>query len=271
MICYPNAKINIGLKIMGKRPDGFHDIESVFYPIPLFDVMEIKEADNFGIESLGQMKSRDFENNLIYKTWLSIKTEYDLPAFKIKLLKNIPAGAGLGGGSSDASFFLKTINENYKLGLSNEKLKEIILKIGSDCPFFIDNKAALVSGRGEILKQLDFKLPSKHISIVKPGFSISTARAFSILKPQKNPGNFESLINRPVNDWKDLIFNDFESLDLKEMQKVVKIKNTLYDVGADFVLMSGSGSAVFALSDNKLKINNLKKDNFVRQLAIIDN
>lgn len=271
MICFPNAKINLGLNIIEKRVDGFHNIETVMLPIPLFDVLEFHEAKETTVETFNADSSILTEENSVFKTWKKLKTKFDIPAFKVKLLKNIPIASGLGGGSSDAAFFLKEINYNYKLGMSENEMESFIEDIGSDCPFFIKNKTALAKKKGEALSEIHLDLKGKQLSLVKPNISIATKNAYSLSKPKISELNIAKIVNgEPLSKWKHLLKNDFESAIGTLFPKLESLKQSLYNLGAEYVSLSGSGPTIFAISNHKLKLSNikLKEDGFIWQCTL---
>jgi 4-diphosphocytidyl-2-C-methyl-D-erythritol kinase len=254
MIVFPDAKINIGLYVTNKRSDGFHNIESVFYPVPFQDVLEILPAEKFSFHGHGIPLDGKHEDNLCVKAYQLLKQEYQLPEVEMHLLKNIPAGAGLGGGSSDASFTLKLLNEQFKLEIDNENLKEYAAILGSDCPFFIDNRPAYVSGRGEVLESVNLNLKGYHITIVHPGIHISTNEAFAHVKPSIADISVKEIINKPLEEWKDLLRNDFEVYAFNKYPVLAEIKKELYNAGALYAAMSGSGSAVYGIGRKPIEI-----------------
>ena len=257
MILYPNAKINIGLNITEKRTDGFHNIESVFYPVyKLTDKLIIEESKNFELLNSGIDLNLDYKQNLIYKTFSVIKKRYNIPNLKINLQKNIPTGAGLGGGSADASFFLKFLNKNYNLKLTNEELENIADDICSDCPFFIKNTVKYVYEKGNKFKDIDLDLSNYFLVIIKPDIFISTAEAYSKIKPKRPKDNLLNLLQKPIEEWKNYIFNSFEDEIFKQYPMLNKIKTDLYSKGAVYAAMSGSGSSIFAIFNKKISINN---------------
>jgi len=258
MIIYPNAKINIGLNIVNRRQDGFHDIETIFYPVELFDSLEFN-VNNFSADNLelfGIEIPQDGKKNLVLKALDILRQDYKIPFLDIKLTKNIPLGAGLGGGSSDAAFFLKALNENFKLGISEELLKQKAAVLGSDCAFFLDNFPSLALGRGEVLTPLK-KIDSKFsIVIIKPKFEISTAFAYSKVKPQKPLTDLKSDFLKPVQEWKTLIKNDFEEFLFPFYPELKKLKQKLYASGAVYASLTGSGSALFGIFDKQPVFDN---------------
>lgn len=268
MICFPNAKINLGLNIIEKRNDGFHNIETVIIPIPLFDVLEIRESNTFAIEVFGETENIHRQENTIYRTWKKLKENYPIPSFKIKLLKNIPIGAGLGGGSSNASFFLKEINTNYNLGLSDKDMEVFISEIGSDCPVFIRNKPVIVSSKGDVLTNIEINLKGKYLSLIKPINSINTKQAYELSKPKIPQTSLKEIISRDISSWRNSLKNDFEEVIEPLFPELNKIKNSIYELGADYVSLSGSGSAIYAISSSPLDLSDYKNFEFSWQRLI---
>ena len=247
MIFYPNAKINIGLNIISKRIDGYHNLNSIFYPIfDVYDILEVVKSKKFEFTTSGIGIDCVPEKNLCYKVYTYFKEKYDIPNIKIHLHKNIPIRSGLGGGSSDATFTIKAINNLFELGLERNMLESISAKIGSDCPFFISNKPKYVAGTGEILSDIDLNLSDYDIQIYMPKIKISTRDAFDkILPNHNNDGKILKNIAKPIHLWKNHIHNDFEALHSSK-SKIIKIKQTAYDNGAIYASMTGTGSAVYA-------------------------
>ncbi|RYD70945.1 MAG: 4-(cytidine 5'-diphospho)-2-C-methyl-D-erythritol kinase [Sphingobacteriales bacterium] len=263
MICFPNVKINIGLYITGKRNDGFHNLESIFCPVPFCDVLEIIPAKKFTFQTEGIAATENPEDNLCVKAYRMLQQDFDLEPVEIFLLKNIPTGAGLGGGSSDASFTLKLLNTLFKLNLSDGKLIEYAAKLGSDCPFFIINKPAYVFGRGELQEQTDLDLSGKYITIIHPGIHISTKDAFANITPQQANIRTYRIPDIPLTAWKNMLRNDFEPFAFKSYPILQDIKNSLYLAGAEYVSMSGSGSAIYAISEKYFDVPQEWKMNYV--------
>jgi len=261
MVSFPNSKINLGLYITGKRPDDYHNLETVFYPIALKDVLEIivsNETQQVIFSSSGLTVNGDISDNLCIKAYQLLKKDFPfLPHIKMHLHKVIPMGGGMGGGSSDAAFTLLMLNEKFELGISQQKLLEYALTLGSDCPFFIINKPCLAKGRGEQLTEIPLSLTAFHILIVNPGIHVNTAMAFRELKIHSNATNLETKILQPVKDWKNSIHNDFEFNVGHEYPEILVIKQTLYESGAIYSAMSGSGSTVFGIFENKFNIENI--------------
>ncbi|WP_423129281.1 4-(cytidine 5'-diphospho)-2-C-methyl-D-erythritol kinase [Gaoshiqia sp. Z1-71] len=247
MITYPIAKINIGLQITEKRPDGFHNLETIFYPVQMQDALEVVPADDFKLEMSGLELQGDPMENLVVKAYNLLKTDYPIPAVHIHLHKNIPTGAGLGGGSSDAASMLVLLNKLFNLEIPDEKLMNYALQLGSDCPFFIHGKPVYATGRGEIMNDIRIMLREYYLIIVKPPIHISTAEAYQNIVPQRPRLSLKGLIGFSVNKWKGNILNQFERYVFQLHPEVGQIKQKLYDQGAAFALMSGSGSAVYGL------------------------
>lgn len=251
MVRFPNCKINIGLNILGKRTDGYHDLETVFVPVPFTDILEIipnnkENANSFTIT--GHSLPGGAEDNLCIKAYALLKKRVpSLPPVKMHLHKIIPSGAGLGGGSSNAAFTLKILNTVFECGLMEKDLLQMALQLGSDCPFFIINKPRFARGRGERLKEIDLDLSAYRFAIVNPGIHISTAAMFSRITPAIPANPLNDLIKQPVENWKKVIKNDFEH-PVFEMYPVIKeIKEALYKAGAVYVSLSGSGSSVYGI------------------------
>lgn len=251
MLIKSNAKINLGLCITDKRTDGFHDIESIFLPIPWFDKIEIKQTAKTSFSSNGIEISGSLEDNLCMKAYYLLKKDYQLPELSIHLEKNIPIGAGLGGGSSDAAFVLKGLNQMFDLQIETQKLERYSDQLGSDCSFFIQNKPAFVSGKGEKIEVLEgFKL-STHCLIVYPNIHISTKEAYSLIKPKPTSSSLKELIKKPKEEWTNLIKNDFEDHLNHKYSALQELRLALENMGAYFVSMSGSGSTFFAFFDRE--------------------
>lgn len=253
MLVFPNAKINLGLFITEKRTDGFHNLESLFLPIPLCDMLEVTAStEETSLVCTGESNDIPTEKNIVYKAWKLLHEECGIGHVKIHLHKIIPSGAGMGGGSSDGTFMLKALNELFQLNLSIHRLEELSAHLGSDCPFFVQNKAALISGRGEVVNPVDFSLEGRFLVVVNPGIHISTAQAFQGIQPK--PSNF---------DWKKLIENqelnndlknDFETQVFKLFPEIEKIKKSLQQAGAIYASMSGTGSTVYGIFSEKPKL-----------------
>jgi 4-diphosphocytidyl-2-C-methyl-D-erythritol kinase len=253
MIVFPNAKINLGLQVVSRRGDGFHDIATVFYPVTWCDALEIIIAENrqpFSLTQSGILISSDIESNIVYKAWQAVSKIKRLPSLQVHLHKHIPMGAGLGGGSSDAAAFITAVNKLLHLGITNEEQMQIASSLGSDCAFFIHNKPVLASGRGDQFKSVTIDLSSYFILLVYPGIHSSTADAYRLVKPARPEKDPEHVLRLPINEWKNNLVNDFESSIFNKFPQVKELKQLLYDSGALYASMSGSGSAVFGLFDS---------------------
>lgn len=247
MITYPIAKVNLGLLVTEKRADGFHNIESVFYPVPIQDALEVVESSEFKIDITGIDLDENAEDNLVVKAYLLLKEKYKLPPVHIHLHKNIPIGAGLGGGSADASYMLKLLNEMFQLDISEEQLMMYALQLGSDCPFFINPRPVFVRKRGELIEDFSLNLSGKYLVIVKPPVPISTAEAYKQINPSKSRISLKALLHFPISKWRGNVQNQFESYAFSAYPEICEIKQKLYDLDAIFALMSGSGSAVYGI------------------------
>jgi 4-diphosphocytidyl-2-C-methyl-D-erythritol kinase len=266
MISFPNCKINLGLNIISKRTDGYHDLETVFYPLPLQDVVEVVqnhtncaisgiESNELNIEfsSSGLTIDGNGNNNLCVKAYHLLKKDFSsLPSVKIHLHKNIPMGAGLGGGSADGAFTLKILNDKFQLQLTQEQLINYALQLGSDCPFFIYNHPCFAISRGEIMEPVSVDLSNYHFVIINPKIHISTAWAFSQITPARPSACIKDIIRLSVNEWKNILLNDFEKPVMQQYPAIQKIKTDLYNAGATYVSMSGSGSTVYAIFEKNI-------------------
>jgi len=250
MIIYSNSKINIGLNIVGKRPDGYHDLNTIFYPIPLSDIIEIIESSVFKFKKYGINSYSTINNNLCVKAYKMLKKDFKLPNVEIYLYKSIPAQAGLGGGSSNATFTLSLLNKIFGLELTSEMLHNYALKLGSDCPFFIKNVPIYAEGRGELFTTIDLSLKGKTIILVKPLYGISTKIAFEGVKFSEPKISLKDIYSIPLSEWKNYIKNDFEKNIFAYKPEMKKIKDKLYYAGAVYASMSGSGSAIYGLFEN---------------------
>ena len=246
MILFPNAKINIGLEILRKRPDSYHDLETVFYPIQLSDVLEINKSHEFGFSTSG-IPVGNSSDNLVVKAYNLLQSEFNLPAVNIHLLKIIPMGAGLGGGSSDAAFTLIGLNELFELKLSKENLITYASKLGSDCPFFIINRPSFAEGRGEILSECDVNLSGYKLVLIKPECSVPTAVAYSKVTPVLPSVSLPQLVGKAIDEWSGKVVNRFEESVFPSYPQIKEIKEMLYSKGAVYASMSGSGSSVFGI------------------------
>ena len=264
MIVFPKAKINLGLRITAKRPDGYHDIETLFYPVMLSDALEfVVSSESLKKDNLivtGINTGSDPDDNLVLKTVRKLREKYIFPRLKIHLHKVIPVGAGLGGGSSDAAYLLKAVNRYFRLNINENILKAIALDLGSDCPFFIDSIPAFASGRGEALKPINPVLTGYYFLLLNPGIWINTKEAYQNCRPEQPSTSLIQLIDRPITEWKELMINDFEDYVFKKYPLIGEIKNKLYSSGALFSSMSGSGSSVYGIFPEKSSVPDTLKD-----------
>ena len=257
MITFPNAKINIGLNIVEKRSDGFHNIESVFYPVGLSDALEVientdKTTERIVFSSSGIEIPGDSSNNLCCHAFHLIAKDYSLPNVKIHLHKHIPIGAGLGGGSADAAFFIRLLNEKFELGLAWGEMHHYAKQLGSDCSFFVSNKTAFVEGRGDIFESIKLDLSNYNIVLIYPNIHVNTAKAYSGVHPKKSIRSLENdILNLPMELWKNYIQNDFEDSMFFQFPELKKIKEALYSNGAIYASMSGSGSTLYGIFKNE--------------------
>ena len=268
MVTFPNCKINLGLNIVNKRDDGYHDIETVFFPIPLKDSLEVIEKEKFEFSASGSSIEGETEKNLCIKAYHLLKKDIPhLPVVQMHLHKAIPMGAGLGGGSADGAFTLKLLNKKFELRLSEEQLINYSLQLGSDCPFFISNRPCFATGRGEKLEPIELDLSEYKIVIVHPAIHISTALAFATIKPLKPGKSIKQIVQQPVSTWKDEIKNDFEEPVFAKYPEIKKIKDAMYNAGAIYASMSGSGSAVYSIFKKEKAISlSFSKNYFVKTL-----
>ena len=251
MLLLPNCKINLGLQVVRKRPDGYHDLQTVFYPIPLRDNLELRELRNsdapYALQLAGQAIEGNPDDNLIIKVYRQLKEEFDLPALDIYLYKHIPLGAGLGGGSSDAAFMMKGLNEVFELGLSDDEMERRLAGLGADCAFFVQNVPAYATGIGDELTPIPLSLKGMYIVLVKPDVFVSTREAYAGVTPKEPEHDLLKALRRPVTEWRDRVVNDFEPAVFAAHPELAAVKQTLYDMGADYAAMSGSGSTLFGL------------------------
>ena len=271
MLTFPNAKINLGLNITEKRPDGYHNLETVFYPIPVEDALEITPLENATgkgectLKLSGRNIEGNPEDNLVVRAYRMLEHDFDLPSVEINLLKHIPSGAGLGGGSSDAAFMLKMLNEEFQLGLPEEKLENYASRLGADCAFFIRNRPTYAEGIGNQFSPIALSLKGYHLLLVKPDIFVSTREAFSRITPRPPRISIKEIIDLPVEEWRGKLVNDFEESVFPQFPKIEEIKNTLYQLGATYASMSGSGASVFGLFKEDVQGYEFGEDAFVHK------
>lgn len=251
MITFPNAKINIGLQVTERRPDGYHNLDTVFYPIPINDALEVIVAEGVDYDCRLHISGIDIEgdtdNNLVVRAYRMLATDYTLPSIDIYLHKHIPTGAGLGGGSADAGYMLCLLNEMFELDISTEQLEKYATRLGADCPFFITGTPVYATGIGNEFHSIDLNLAGWYLVVVKPDVFVSTKEAYSMVHPEKPAVTLDKKIIRPISEWKDTISNDFEKGIFALHPELESIKAKLYELGAAYAAMSGSGSALFGL------------------------
>lgn len=294
MICYPNAKINLGLNVTERRPDGYHNLETIFYPIPLCDILKVEtvtditktddetffpdscititqESDDYTLRTGGIDINCPAEKNLIIKTLRLLKQEFDFPYLRISMLKRIPSGAGLGGGSSDAAFMMTTLNKMFNLRLSDDEMELRLATLGADCAFFVRNRPVFATGIGNIFKPCELSLKGWTLVLVKPNVFVSTKEAYAGITPHAPNQCVTDIVTRPIEEWKDLLVNDFEDGIFQLHPTIADIKTTLYRLGATYASMSGSGSSVFGLFKqplNENRLNELFAQHFHQQFTL---
>ena len=264
MIVFPNAKINIGLNITARRPDGYHDLETVFYPIKINDALEVIEADVLSFDYSGLEIPGNADDNLCIKGYHLLKKDFkDLPPVKIHLHKNIPIGAGLGGGSSDAAFFIKLMNEKFGLGLQADEMMDYARVLGADCAFFIDNKPVYAFEKGDEFEAIKLDLSAYQIVLVMPDTHVSTTEAYRGVKPTPTKESLYDLVKTPLADWRRHIKNDFEVHIFKDHPVIRGVKAELYEHGAIYASMSGSGASVFGIFESMPDLTTMEETNQV--------
>jgi len=263
MISFPNAKINLGLDVIERRNDGYHNISSCFYPIPLKDILEINLSKAFSFNKSGLQIPGDERENLVVKAYKILKKDFDLPPVSIHLHKNIPMQSGLGGGSSDGAYTLRMLNGLFELFLDNSVISDYALKLGSDCPFFIYNVPSIITGKGEEVEEIAFDLNGYIICIVKPDVSISTPNAYQNIQPG-NPDYPVSTIlsDQDMGNWKEMLKNDFEKVIINIHPELSELKSRLYRMGALYVSMTGSGSAFYGIFKDPPSFKGAFPDNY---------
>lgn len=259
MICFPNAKINLGLNVVEKRADGYHNIETLFLPVSIKDALEFVPVPDLTVpyewHNSGRLIDAPAEQNICIKALMAMRQRYpQLPPLKIHLHKHIPFGAGLGGGSADGAFMLTALNNYFELGATPAELKEIAVTLGADCAFFVDNKPSFATGIGNLLEPYDIDLSAYHISIVVPNVHVSTPEAYRMMKPHYPDIRLHEALKFPIEQWRDVVFNDFEGPVFQKHPIVKEVKEMMYQKGAVYACMSGSGSSVFGIFKQKTEI-----------------
>ena len=247
MISFPHAKINLGLYVTERRPDGYHNISSCFYPIGWSDALEILPSPSLQFSSSGLDIPGNMVDNLCVRAYEMLQKKFDLPLVKIHLHKVIPTGAGLGGGSSDGTFTIKILNEMFELSLEEEALADYAGRLGSDCPFFIKGKPVIATGTGNIFEPVTLALEGYTLLVINPQIAVSTAEAYGQLVPKEPEHELNEILQLPIEDWRNTLSNDFEASVFKKFPAIASVKKALYEMGASYASMSGSGSSVFGL------------------------
>lgn len=251
MITFPNAKINLGLYVTSRRTDGYHNLETIFYPIHLEDALEViplkDNRQEFDLKITGTSIDGAPEDNLVVRAYRLLKHDFDLPPIHIYMYKHIPLGAGLGGGSADGAFMLKLLNEKFTLGLTIDQLEAYAARLGADCPFFIQDRPVLATGTGNVFTPIDLTLKGMYIVLVKPSVSVSTREAYESITPAAPATPLAELIRRPIEEWRTCITNAFEPGVFRIYPEIAAIKDKLYDMGAVYASMTGSGSTVYGI------------------------
>ena len=275
MIIFPNAKINLGLNIVGKRSDGYHDLETIFYPIQLQDALEVKTLTQsaqtpYQLHVKGNPIDGNADDNLVVKAYLLLKDRFQLPPIDIHLFKHIPMQAGLGGGSSDGAFMIKLLNEKFRLGMSVKEMEDVSAQLGADCAFFIQNQPVFATGIGNKFEPIRLSLAEYHLVLIKPTISVSTREAFAGISPKHPDMSLKEIITQPIETWKDSMKNDFETSVFKKYPEIAAIKDKLYDLGAIYASMSGSGSSVYGIFKQALpNVETSFNECFCRQREMI--
>jgi 4-diphosphocytidyl-2-C-methyl-D-erythritol kinase len=257
MVSFPHCKINLGLNVVSKRADGFHNIETCFYPVPRTDNLEIIPASEFSFTQSGLNVQGLQDDNLCMKAYHLLRKDFGMGNIKMHLHKVIPMGAGLGGGSSDGAFALRLLNSIFDLKISVEQLKNYAAQLGSDCSFFIEEGPRIGTGRGEIVKPASIHLSGHYLVLIKPDINVSTVEAYAGINPQKTESPIGQILELPLEEWKNTLKNDFEESIFKKYPLIRQLKEKMYSHGAVYASMSGSGSSVFGIFKKPVE---LKKD-----------
>ena len=273
MLTKPIAKINLGLNVVEKRPDGYHNLETVFYPVQIEDALEVYPMDpEFPSEYDCDLKvtnitiDGDEQRNLVVRAYNLLKADFPtLPRIHAHLYKGIPTQAGMGGGSSDCGFMITLLNEMFKLGLSDQQMIDYAARLGADCAFFILNRPCYAEGIGEKLQPIDLDLKGWYLSLVRPDIPVSTREAFALIKPHYPEVNCREVVKQPVESWRDALVNDFEGSVFAVHPELGAVKDRLYELGATYAAMSGSGSTLFALSHQPLNLDEFNSEGTFRK------
>jgi len=269
MVIFPNCKINLGLNVIGKREDGYHNIETIFLPLPVYDALEIIETKNETTFFTTGFQSGSNDSNLCMKAYFLVKKDFpQLSEIECHLHKAIPVGAGLGGGSSDATHTLLLLNKKFRLNISDEQLFVYALQLGSDCPFFLSNQASIASGRGEILQPVALPLSKYKLLLINPGISINTKDSFEKITPHVPAKSLGEIISQSISTWKNELKNDFEKVVFEKYEQVAELKEKMYQAGALYASMSGTGSSVFGIFDPSAKEPEMPQEFFKKWITL---
>ncbi len=277
MLTRPIAKINLGLNVVEKRPDGYHNLETVFYPVQIEDALEVYPMDPvFPSEYDCDLKvtnitiDGDEQRNLVVRAYNLLKADFPtLPRIHAHLYKGIPTQAGMGGGSSDCGFMITLLNDMFKLGLTQQQMIDYAARLGADCAFFIFNRPCYAEGIGEKLQPIDLDLKGWYLSLVRPDIPVSTREAFALIKPHHPEVNCHEVVKQPVESWRDALVNDFEGSVFAVHPELGAVKDRLYDLGATYAAMSGSGSTLFALSRQPLNLDEFNSEGTFRKTILL--
>ena len=277
MLTRPIAKINLGLNVVEKRPDGYHNLETVFYPVQIEDALEVYPMDpEFPSEYDCDLKvtnitiDGDEQRNLVVRAYNLLKADFPtLPRIHAHLYKGIPTQAGMGGGSSDCGFMITLLNDMFKLGLTQQQMIDYAARLGADCAFFIFNRPCYAEGIGEKLQPIDLDLKGWYLSLVRPDIPVSTREAFALIKPHHPEVNCREVVKQPVESWRDALVNDFEGSVFAVHPELGTVKDRLYDLGATYAAMSGSGSTLFALSRQPLNLDEFNSEGTFRKTILL--
>jgi len=267
MIFFPPAKINLGLRVLFKRTDGYHEIDSCMLPIPLVDVLEILPSAHFSFQQTGLTIPGDFNDNLCVKAYQLMKDKFSVPPVYIHLRKEIPMGAGLGGGSSDAAYVLSGLNDLFELNCTTVQLEDFAAQLGSDCPFFIQNIPQIAKGRGEQLSDCDVSLKNYFLKIINPGIHIGTKEAYNGIVLCSDAPKVKTIVEGPIENWKDQLVNDFERSVFTQHPALESLKANLYNEGAIYAAMSGSGSTMFGIFSEEPLLTFQKETSYLEKVV----
>ena len=259
MINFPNAKINIGLNITERRPDGYHNLESIFYPVKINDALEVIEAQELQFSSSGIAIPGQMAENLCVKAYHLLAKDFDIPPVHIHLHKHIPIGAGLGGGSSDAAFFIKLMNEKFGLGLSAAQMEAYCRRLGADCAFFVENKPVFAFEKGDVFEPVGLDLSGFYLVLAMPDVQVSTAEAYRGVRAAPAQSDLKSIIQLSPDQWKHTVKNDFEASVFEKFLLIRGVKAAMYQAGALYASMSGSGSSVYGIFKSETRLPELEE------------